>query len=129
MHRHRLGMMEVDSPPATRLGARHENDNQESLQGTIYKAIQTIENVLRGGGFFEIVETTWEHVKKAALRETGAQGRQDASGYPTQAQDIQDIKDSLSVLTKELKNLKEQGKARKPTYAKAAQGQEPPTTY
>jgi hypothetical protein len=73
----------------------------------------------------EIVENAWEHVKKAALEGAGALGKQDASGHPTQAQDLQDIKDSLSALTRELKDLKGQEKSRKPTYAEAARGQEP----
>jgi len=73
----------------------------------------------------ELVENAWERVKSAALKETKAQGGQDASGSPTQDQNIQDIKNSLLALTKELKDLKGQGKLRKPTYAEAARSQEP----
>ena len=84
-----------------------------------------MEIVLRGKGLLELVEDAWERVKNAALEGIEDQGKQDASGLPAQVQDIQEIKDSLLALTKELKNLKEQGNPRKPTYAEAARGKEP----
>ena len=62
-----------------------------------YRAIQILENVLGGKGLLKLVEDAWERVKKAALEEEEAQGKQDASDLPAQAQDIQD---SLLALTK-----------------------------
>ena len=121
--------MEVDSPPPTRSEACHENGDRDSPKGTMYKAIQTVENALKDNSFLELVGNAWERVKNAALEGVGAQGRQDASGLPAQAKDIQDIKDSLTALTKELKDLKGQGKSTKPTYAEAARGQESLASY
>ena len=69
-----------------------------------------MEGFLKGRGLLERTENAWERVKKAALKGVEPWGGKDVSGPPTQAQDIQDIKESLAELTRIVQNLKEQGK-------------------
>lgn len=117
--------MEVDSPPAARSEARREAGPPDSTQGPTHAAIHTVEGFLKGRGLLKLVGNAWERVKNAALEGAKPLGGKDASSPPTQAQDIKDIKAGLAELAKEFKDLKGQGKSRKPTYAEAVRGQEP----
>jgi hypothetical protein len=117
--------MEVDSPPAARREARREVQPLDSPQGPTHTAIKEVEGFLKGRGLLERIGNAWGRVKMAALKGVEPQGGKDASGPPTQAQDIQDIKATLTELTKKVQDIKEQGKPKKPTYAEAARGQGP----
>src|SRR5271165_3322877 len=111
--------MEVDSPPATRLGARREAGPSDSPHGPTHTAIQAMEGFLKGRGLLGQIENAWKHVKNAALKGAEPDGGRDASDTPTQTQDIQDIKTSLAELARTVKDLKDQG-LKKLSYAEVA---------
>ena len=117
MHRCAGAGMEEGSPPATRRVTEDRNKTQE----TTADAIQLIEDFLTSSNPTEYVNNAWEWVKNALVEARAPrvdQGKQDASGSNSQAQDIAEIKAGLGELSRTVQGLAKQlGPDRPATYS------------